>query len=257
MTGVRTNDKNDEKVCSHCDRRNDAVLRFCPCKMVRYCGTSCQHADWKAHQKVCKSLTVTKVASDEESAGCGSSEGLSDDGRSPARPKREPIPLSRDDIISLSETIERLAATSPSLLSAMVVDLVQLDPTAAVPVITNYLNQQPPVHHQTNISQQHMRGGHPHRQGGYSRGHNQNYLYRSNHRSAPQMSHSRRSGLPPTVPQQSVLTTLPQPSAMTGCDVIDGGNIIFRGPEALDSSPEVSSDDIALTVASSVLNDWS
>lgn len=43
--------------CSYCGR----LVRTwaCPCKTVRYCGPSCQSADWPQHKRLCNHLRKT------------------------------------------------------------------------------------------------------------------------------------------------------------------------------------------------------
>lgn len=44
----------ESRACANCQRA--AALRCAKCKIVRYCDTECQRADWPVHKKHCKLL---------------------------------------------------------------------------------------------------------------------------------------------------------------------------------------------------------
>eukprot|EP01064_Diplonema_japonicum_P028360 TRINITY_DN4336_c0_g1_i1.p1 TRINITY_DN4336_c0_g1~~TRINITY_DN4336_c0_g1_i1.p1 ORF type:complete len:226 (+),score=51.54 TRINITY_DN4336_c0_g1_i1:23-679(+) len=125
--------------CSKC--RQVGQVRRCPCLLAAYCSGECQREDWKVHHEVCSAVRRIR---DEES--CGSSGGLTDtesrERESPVKKDKRDM-LSTQQVVMLNECVERLATTSPSLVAAVFIDLVQSDPVNLLPIAMRALAYSP------------------------------------------------------------------------------------------------------------------
>lgn len=47
------------KICVNCETKSENMKKCSRCKVVYYCSSKCQRADWKKHKKICKHFALT------------------------------------------------------------------------------------------------------------------------------------------------------------------------------------------------------